>query len=146
MIKKNNITNIIVSNNQDYYNMIIKINVPNILIKNVLNFRIFKIKKDNDYIRDPDIQDSFYIENIPSNLIGKSINFNFSFKKEIFEEIEEFYFDFCDEQIAWANKVIFYKNIYFSERQNNKKIEKSLLSKDMVSYLISDKFLKMVNE
>lgn len=134
-----------VSFNGSKYVINIQLYVPKINIRNILNYRIFEIKKyNNETIRDPNIVNSNYIFFISKNNIEKFININFEFDKESFEEISEFIFDFCDENISWLNMKIFYKNKYFNNKQYIKRFNKNILSEDLLSYLKSDDFLKIV--
>jgi hypothetical protein len=108
--------------------------VPNIKPKNILNFRIFKIKKNYSYIQDPYIEKSLYLKNIKNNEINRFINFEFIFNEEEFCQIDEILFDFCDEGVTWYNKIIYYDNISY----------KNILSEHLINYLKSEEFKRII--
>jgi hypothetical protein len=114
-----------------------KLHVPNFKIKNKLNFRIFKIKKNNNYIQDPEIEKSFYIKNI--NQVNKIISFEFYFDETEFLKIDEILFDYCDEGITWHNKIIHHDNISYININC-----KNILSENLINYLKSEEFKRII--
>jgi len=143
---KANIQKVFFNFDNNKYNFYIRIEVPFFSIKNELNFRIFQIKKNKkEYIRDPEIKDSKYIYNISKEDFGGAKNILFEFNKNSFEEIDEFFFDFCDENYKWLNFKTFYKNKH-CKNINLSKNNTSILSEDLLNYLNSEEFLKITNE
>jgi hypothetical protein len=120
------------------YELCLLTDIPEVKIKNALNFRIFSIKNNVDQILyDPILQDCNYVFNLNLNFTNKNIYFIFSFKKEEFEKIKEINFGLCHEHISWIIKDIIYLNEYFvvqnnvgeeshTERLEEAKVEKSV--------------------
>ena len=114
-------TKIEVSFNSDLnkYELVVLTIIPDIQIKNDLNFRIFSIKNNNEQIIfDPLIPDSRYVFNLNTNFLNKNVYFIFSFKKEEFENIKEINFGLCHEHISWIIKDIVYLNQYCVSQNN----------------------------
>jgi hypothetical protein len=137
IIRETKIKNVLFNGSKYIINFDLKI--PDIKIKNELNFRIFEIKNcDNNVIKDPDISNSYYIYNISRNSIGKFVNINFEFDKNKFENINEIIFDFCDEHIAWRDLKVIYKNNF--NIKNLEKFNNAILSNSLMEYFSSNEF------
>jgi hypothetical protein len=102
----------------DTYELVIASKIPNIPIKNELNFRIRKIiNHENNEILDPIITNSKYIFKINYSFIDKNVYFFFSFNKDEFEKIKELTIGLCHEKISWIKETFitinnsFFKNV-----------------------------------
>lgn len=81
--------------------------VPNYKVKNKLNFRIHSVElTDGRIVRDPYFADSIYVFPIKNGLVGKKIQFNFSFLKSEIKNVKKFKIGFCDEMVRWLDSTI----------------------------------------
>ena len=107
-------------------------NMPNIIIKNNLNFRIKEIILiDGSFIKDPQIDDSKYIFSIPRSMLGKNIFFNFSFNLDKIEKISRFNFGLCDEKVRWFDDFDLIVNNEFIHKLKERK---SIIEEDKEIY------------
>ena len=81
--------------------------VPNYKVKNTLNFRIHSVEmKDGKIVRDPSFADSLHVFPIKNALVGKKIQFNFTFLKSEIKDVKKFKIGFCDEMVRWLDSTI----------------------------------------
>ena len=102
------------------------VNIPNIIVKNKLNFRIKEIKLKNNTIQvDPVISNSKHSFYIPKNMLNKKVFFNFKFDISEIKNINEFTIGLCDENVGWFLKtIIVIKNEFSLDNKNTfEKIE-----------------------
>jgi len=110
-------------------------NLPKVIIKNKLNFRLYSVNMINgEVIRDPILKNSSYIFSIPESLNGRSVFFNTSFDINEISNIEEFCFSLCDEKVSWSKEKVFIKNEYSNKVINVGNIE----AKDLEAKIFID--------
>lgn len=99
--------------------------VPNYKVKNRLNFRIHSVEmKDGKIVRDPTFADSTYVFPIKNALVGKKIQFNFSFLRSEIENVKKFKIGFCDEMVRWLDSTILtFENTLFQDSIVSSKAE-----------------------
>lgn len=90
--------------------------VPNYKVKNKLNFRVYSVEmKDGTIVRDPYFNDSLHVFPIKNALVGKKIQFNFTFLKSEIKNVKKFKIGFCDEMVRWLDSTILtFENTFFS--------------------------------
>lgn len=102
------------NNDTNKYELLLLVKVPNVQIKNDLNFRIFSLKNNEDVIvHDPIIYNSNYVFKLNQSFVNRDIYFIFSFDKNQFESIKELTFGLCHEKISWIINDINYINPFF---------------------------------
>lgn len=85
----------------------ISIDIPRILVKNKLNFRLYSIvMKNGKVVRDPSISSSSYIFSIAPSFMGKKGFFLSYFEPKEVEEVDQFNFGLCDERVRWYESTI----------------------------------------
>jgi len=85
----------------------LSVDIPRILIKNKLNFRLHSIiMKNGEVIRDPSLSSSNYIFGIAPSFMGKKGFFFSYFEPKEIEEIDQFKFGLCDERVRWHESTI----------------------------------------
>jgi hypothetical protein len=96
------------------WHLTISVDVPRLLIKNKLNFRVYNVTmKSGEVIRDPSFNLSSYIFSVAPSFMGKKVFFSSYFEPKEIEEVVEFKFGFCDERVRWhENTIIIIKNNY----------------------------------
>lgn len=96
------------------WHLIMSVDVPRLLIKNKLNFRIYNVTmKSGEVIRDPSFNLSSYIFSVAPSFMGKKVFFSSYFEPKEIEDVVEFKFGFCDERVRWhENTIIAIKNNY----------------------------------
>lgn len=123
------------------------IDIPRLLIKNKLNFRIYSITTSNgEIIRDPSFIYSKYIFSIAPSFLGKKVFFSSHFDTKEIEDVVEFKFGFCDEKIRWyKNTIISIKNNYikpeiikYNNLTNKPKIEEDVSEIKNIELSIKD--------
>ena len=81
--------------------------LPKVIIKNKLNFRIKSITLNNgSVVADPKINNSKYIFSIYESILGKKVFFNFSFDTKEISNILKFNIGLCDEKVTWFNNTL----------------------------------------
>lgn len=89
------------------YHIAIVASVPNYKIKNQLNFRVYSVElADGRVIRDPEFPNSRHVFPIKNALVGKKIQFDFSFEKSDIINVKKFRIGFCDEMVRWLDSTI----------------------------------------
>ncbi len=107
-------------------------NMPRVIIKNKLNFRIKEVVLDDgSIINDPNLNDSSYIFSIPESMLGKNIFFNFSFSQEEISKISEFRIGLCDEKVRWFNNDISIKNNFIEKTIQNIELKENNVANDL---------------
>lgn len=108
--------------------------VPNYKVKNRLNFRIHSVEmKDGKIVRDPTFADSVYVFPIKNALVGKKIQFSFSFLKPEIENVKKFKIGFCDEMVRWLDSTILtFENTLFQDSDISTKAEEAKIQIDSV--------------
>lgn len=85
----------------------ISMDIPRILVKNKLNFRLYSIvMKNGKVVRDPSISSSSYIFCIAPSFMGKKGFFLSYFEPKEVEEVDQFNFGLCDERVRWYESTI----------------------------------------
>jgi hypothetical protein len=94
------------------WHLTISVDVPRLLIKNKLNFRIYNVAmKSGEVIRDPSFNLSSYIFSVAPSFMGKKVFFSSYFEPKEIEDVVQFKFGFCDERVRWhENTIISIKN------------------------------------
>jgi hypothetical protein len=83
------------------------IDIPKILIKNKLNFRLHSVvMKNGKVVRDPSLSSSKYIFEIAPSFMGKKGFFFSYFEQTEIEEVDQFNFGLCDERVRWYKSTI----------------------------------------
>lgn len=100
----------------DKCNITILAGVPNYKVRNKLNFRVHSIElRDGTIVRDPSFTDSLHVFPIKNALVGKKIQFNFTFLKSEIKNVKKFKIGFCDEMVRWLDSTILtFENTFFS--------------------------------
>lgn len=83
--------------------------IPRLIVKNKLNFRIYSTTNRSDGVtnRDPDIYNSTYVFPISQKLLGKKVFFDFSFDITKINDISSFKIGLCDENHKWIKATLF---------------------------------------
>lgn len=85
----------------------LSVDIPRILIKNKLNFRLHSVvMRNGEVIRDPSLSSSNYIFGIAPSFMGKKGFFFSYFEPKEIEEIDQFKFGLCDERVRWHESTI----------------------------------------
>jgi len=85
----------------------LSVNIPRILIKNRLNFRLHSVvMKNGEVVRDPSLSSSRYIFGIAPSFMGKKGFFFSYFEPTEIEEVDQFNFGLCDERVRWHESTI----------------------------------------
>ena len=80
----------------------LSMDIPRILIKNKLNFRLHSVvMKNGKVVRDPSLSSSKYIFEIAPSFMGKKGFFFSYFEPTEIEEVDKFNFGLCDERVRW---------------------------------------------
>lgn len=89
------------------WHLTMSVDVPRLLIKNKLNFRIYNVTmKSGEVIRDPSFNLSSYIFSVAPSFLGKRVFFSSYFEPKEIEDVVEFKFGFCDERVRWYEGTI----------------------------------------
>jgi hypothetical protein len=82
--------------------------IPNIIINNKLNFRIYNtIYNNGSKQQDPDIENSIYIFEINPDEINKDKNFCISLDTNSIRSYKSIVIGFCDELVKWHDDTFF---------------------------------------
>ena len=136
------------------WHLTISVDVPRLLIKNKLNFRIYNVTmKSGEIIRDPSFNLSSYIFSVAPSFMGKRVFFSSYFEPKEIEDVVEFKFGFCDERVRWhENTIIAIKNNYFNvevvkdeKLTEYSKLEENALAIEPQKEIKLD-FLKIIND
>jgi len=85
----------------------LSMDIPRILIKNKLNFRLHSVvMKNGKVVRDPSLSSSKYIFEIAPSFMGKKGFFFSYFEPTEIEEVDKFNFGLCDERVRWYDDTI----------------------------------------